>query len=645
MSVFHHHATPDSRQRHDTSALPTTTTSSPYDRTQTTSKTSQSPTKAIPRKVDDAKSSMASASSPSPSSASATITSTNSTVSESQSESHSPPQLTPSTASSTPVQKPIESDQKPDATLNTSERHSVTGMKLFPIDEPIDQPKVGPHVKRVTPLLKSTAKTNAPLIQGSVRKETAIATHANLHGVSPEKEMRLRELYERLDMDNDGTIDIRDLTTALKHEMPHIPSVLAPKLFERMNQNERVNFAEFVNYVVEKEKHLEIIFQDLDQNKDGYIDVQEIKHYCDDLGIPISDKKAQSIVERMDQTGSAAIDLSEFQDFMLFYPSSDPKDIARFWKHNLVIDIGEDSQVPEDFTQQELISGVWWRHLVAGGIAGAMSRTSTAPLDRIKVYMQVHATRQNRLNLYKAVRFLFEEGGLRSFWRGNGINVIKIAPESAIKFMAYEQTKRLIQTLKDDQNLCIYERFAAGSSAGVISQTLIYPMEVLKTRLALRRTGQLDKGLLHFAHKMYQKEGLKCFYKGYVPNMLGIIPYAGIDLAIYETLKSFYVNFQKDVTEPGVLALLACGTCSSTCGQLASYPLALVRTRLQARMISGNLHQPDSMLGQFQYILKNEGFFGLYRGLAPNFLKVIPAVGISYVVYENVRRQLGASMT
>lgn len=59
-------------------------------------------------------------------------------------------------------------------------------------------------------------------------KETAIATHANLHGVAPEKEMRLRELYERLDMDNDGTIDIRDLTTALKHEVPHIPTVLAP---------------------------------------------------------------------------------------------------------------------------------------------------------------------------------------------------------------------------------------------------------------------------------------------------------------------------------------------------------------------------------------------------------------------------------
>lgn len=68
----------------------------------------------------------------------------------------------------------------------------------------------------------------APLVQGSVKKETAISTHTNLHGLSKEKEDAIRQLYDRLDMDNDGTIDIRDLTIALKHELPHIPSTLAP---------------------------------------------------------------------------------------------------------------------------------------------------------------------------------------------------------------------------------------------------------------------------------------------------------------------------------------------------------------------------------------------------------------------------------
>lgn len=58
-------------------------------------------------------------------------------------------------------------------------------------------------------------------------------------------------------------------------------------------------------------------------------------------------------------------------------------------------------------------------------------------------------------------------------------------------------------------------------------------LQVLKTRLALRKTGQYS-GIANCAKQIFQKEGLGAFYKGYVPNMLGIIPYAGIDLAVYE---------------------------------------------------------------------------------------------------------------
>lgn len=76
---------------------------------------------------------------------------------------------------------------------------------------------------------------------------------------------------------------------------------------------------------------------------------------------------------------------------------------------------------------------------------------------------------------------MLKEGGVRSLWRGNGINVLKIAPESAIKFAAYEQVKRLIKG-DSKENLSIYERFCAGALAGGISQSSIYPLEVLKTR-------------------------------------------------------------------------------------------------------------------------------------------------------------------
>lgn len=56
---------------------------------------------------------------------------------------------------------------------------------------------------------------------------------------------------------------------------------------------------------------------------------------------------------------------------------------------------------------------------------------------------------------------------------------------------------------------------------------------MLKTRLTLRRTGQY-KGLLDCAWQILEREGPRAFYRGYLPNVLGIIPYAGIDLAVYE---------------------------------------------------------------------------------------------------------------
>jgi solute carrier family 25 phosphate transporter 23/24/25/41 len=72
---------------------------------------------------------------------------------------------------------------------------------------------------------------------------------------------------------------------------------------------------------------------------------------------------------------------------------------------------------------------------------------------------------------------MLNEGGVRSLWRGNGINVIKIAPETALRFFAYEKAKGFLKGDKPS-NLKAHEKLLAGSTAGVIAQTTIYPMEV-----------------------------------------------------------------------------------------------------------------------------------------------------------------------
>jgi len=64
---------------------------------------------------------------------------------------------------------------------------------------------------------------------------------------------------------------------------------------------------------------------------------------------------------------------------------------------------------------------------------------------------------------------------------------------------------------------------------------LLYFLQVLKTRLAIRKSNQYN-GIFDCVQKMYYREGLRSFYRGYVPNLLGILPYAGIDLAVYEVM-------------------------------------------------------------------------------------------------------------
>ncbi|XP_013877283.1 mitochondrial adenyl nucleotide antiporter SLC25A24 [Austrofundulus limnaeus] len=448
------------------------------------------------------------------------------------------------------------------------------------------------------------------------------------------------ELFAKLDTNKDGKVDISELREGLAAMGIQTGTGAVQKIISSGDENkdDSLNFQEFSKYLKDHEKKLLLTFKSLDKNNDGNIDYMEIKQSLADLGMDISVEDANKILQSIDTDGTMTVDWTEWREHFLFNPATSLQEIIRYWKHSTVLDIGDSLTIPDEFTEEEKTTGVWWRQLAAGAMAGAVSRTGTAPLDRMKVFMQVHASKSNKISLVGGFKQMLKEGGVTSLWRGNGVNVLKIAPETAIKFMAYEQYKKLLSS--EPGKIQTHERFMAGSLAGATAQTAIYPMEVMKTRLTLRKTGQYS-GMFDCAKKILKREGVKAFYKGYIPNILGIIPYAGIDLAVYESLKNLWLSkYAKDTANPGVLVLLGCGTISSTCGQLASYPLALIRTRMQAQAsIEGSEQMPMGRM--VKKILEKEGFFGLYRGILPNFMKVIPAVSISYVVYEYSRSALG----
>ncbi|PTB61809.1 mitochondrial carrier [Trichoderma citrinoviride] len=311
-------------------------------------------------------------------------------------------------------------------------------------------------------------------------------------------------------------------------------------------------------------------------------------------------------------------------------------------------------------------------YFLAGAIAGGVSRTATAPLDRLKVYLLVNtnsgaetavqALKQGRVidalrnaarPFSEAVKDLYRTGGVRSFFAGNGLNVVKIMPETAIKFGSYEAAKRALANFEghgDPKNINSYSKFISGGLAGMIAQFCVYPLDTLKFRLQCETVkGGLTGGALlrQTAVKMYADGGLRACYRGVTMGLIGMFPYSAIDMGMFEFLKKTYrIRYAKyagcheDDAQPGNIATGIIGATSGAFGASVVYPLNVVRTRLQTQ---GTLMHPQTYTGIWDVTRKtiqHEGVRGLYKGLTPNLLKVAPALSITWVVYENAKRLL-----
>ncbi|GAC97029.1 hypothetical protein PHSY_004613 [Pseudozyma hubeiensis SY62] len=331
----------------------------------------------------------------------------------------------------------------------------------------------------------------------------------------------------------------------------------------------------------------------------------------------------------------------------------------------------------EEEDDNDMIHGaVALKFLVAGGIAGAVSRTATAPFDRLKIYLittagsseaaetakaavsgsggankaaAAKAAGQGLGILREALGNLYRDGGgLRAFWVGNGLNCLKIFPESAIKFLSYETAKRAfakyVDHVSDSRDISGTSRFLSGGFGGITSQLAIYPVETLKTRLMSSQNAktslQGNALLAKTAKDMWAAGGLRTYYRGLTAGLIGVFPYSAIDMSTFEGIKLFYIKYTGK-EEPGVLALLSFGSVSGSVGATTVYPLNLIRTRLQAAGTPAHPATYDGFWDAAKKTYVREGFTGFYRGLVPTLAKVVPAVSISYVVYEQSKKRLG----
>ena len=132
------------------------------------------------------------------------------------------------------------------------------------------------------------------------------------------------------------------------------------------------------------------------------------------------------------------------------------------------------------------------RQMAAGACAGTVTKTATAPLDRIKVLLQVQAMSPDAKVATKysgivgSVRQVLGEEGVLALWRGNWANCARIVPVYASRFAFNDMIRdAIVEPGQDPQRLRAEQALFSGVAAGVAQQSLCYPFETVRTRLSL----------------------------------------------------------------------------------------------------------------------------------------------------------------
>ncbi|ETI20800.1 hypothetical protein G647_07142 [Cladophialophora carrionii CBS 160.54] len=330
----------------------------------------------------------------------------------------------------------------------------------------------------------------------------------------------------------------------------------------------------------------------------------------------------------------------------------------------------------------------------AGGLAGCAAKTVVGPLDRVKILFQASNPQFAKytgswFGVVTAMRDINRQDGLRGLFRGHSATLLRVFPYAGIKFLAYEQIRAVV--IPDKAHETPARRFLSGSLAGITSVFFTYPLEVIRVRLAFETKRdsrssftRICRQIYHehppevenlasrgpvaaasnVAHHAVPRSGLANFYRGFSPTMLGMLPYAGMSFLTHDTIGDIfrhpslapYTILRSTATaaappaesntkvykrsQLNAPAELTSGALAGLVSQTASYPLEVVRRRMQVGGAVGDGHRLT--IGETaRRIWLERGWRGFFVGLTIGYIKVVPMVATSFYVYERSKWLLG----
>ncbi|CAK7199937.1 coenzyme A transporter [Sporothrix eucalyptigena] len=328
-----------------------------------------------------------------------------------------------------------------------------------------------------------------------------------------------------------------------------------------------------------------------------------------------------------------------------------------------------------------------WRSGVAGGVAGSVAKTIVAPLDRVKILFQASNPQFAKYSgswagVAHAMRIIYQQDGVMGLYRGHSATLLRVFPYAAVKFIAYEQIRSFIIPRKENETPL--RRLLSGSLAGVTSVFVTYPLEVIRVRLAFETKRDGHSSLAAICRRIYSEQsidrhavaaasangnsgaagtvaaalpqsGLRNFYRGFSPTILGMLPYAGMSFLTHDTCGDIlrlpvfakYTTLPRPANAPTDKALplrswaeLLAGGVAGLVSQTASYPLEVVRRRMQVGGAVGDGHR--LRIGETaSLIMRERGIRGFFVGLTIGYVKIVPMAAAAFYTYERLKLAFG----
>lgn len=270
---------------------------------------------------------------------------------------------------------------------------------------------------------------------------------------------------------------------------------------------------------------------------------------------------------------------------------------------------------------------------ISGAASGFLAGIIVCPFDVIKTRAQGTVSG----NLVDIIEGIFRNEGLRGFYRGLVPITIGYLPTWTIYFTVYEKAKNFYPNYVNTTT----SHVLSALTAGLASSIAVNPIWVVKTRLMVQTNEKIHqktyyKGTINAFKVMYREEGLKVFYLGLLPSIIGLI-HVGIHFPVYEKLKEVFIgdetNVQKDSNY--IWNLILASSISKMIASSITYPHEILRTRSQIQEKS-----KSSFTDLIKEIWHQKGMRGFYSGYTINLVRTVPASAVTLVSFEYFKTYL-----